>query len=211
MRLPDVLQSVAALADGFISSAYPVDVSGWGSDSAIFGELIEAVRPRLIIEVGTWKGASALHMARCCDDLGLDTKIICVDTWLGAREFWTDTSDPTRYGSLLRIYGWPNVYYQFLANVVRAGQQDRIYPFPQTSLIAGRLLQAWSVQADLIYIDGSHDHDDVFADMRLYWPLVRKGGVLFGDDYTTFADVKRAVDTFGGVPMADPRYWRWQK
>jgi NAD(P)-dependent dehydrogenase (short-subunit alcohol dehydrogenase family) len=36
---------------------------------------------------------------------------------------------------------------------------------------------------DLIYVDGSHDYDDVAADLAAYRPLVRPGGVMFGDDY----------------------------
>lgn len=210
--MPDALARFALDLDGFTSFIYPDDRHGWGSDSLVFRDLIMRLRPELIIEVGTWKGASAIHMADICAELDLPTKILCIDTWLGAAEFWTDLDDPDRYQSLKRIYGYPSVYYQFVSNVKRAEHEDRILAFPQTSLIAGRLLKSWGVQADLIYLDASHDYDDVFADMRVYWPLVRKGGVLFGDDYTTWADVKRAADAFGGVPAPnDPRYWIWDK
>lgn len=198
--------------DGFTSYTYPDDRHGWGSDGAIFRDLITRLRPELIIEVGTWKGGSALHMADICAELDLPTRILCIDTWLGAAEFWTDLSDPERYQSLKRVYGYPSVYYQFLSNVKRAGHEDRILAFPQTSLIAGRLLRSWGVSAAMVYIDGSHDYEDVFADMRVYWPLVCTGGVLFGDDYGTWADVQRAADAFGCVPVPnDRRYWIWQK
>src|SRR4051812_27015324 len=49
--------------EGFDSSAYPRDLHGWGGQSAVFRKLIFELRPRLIIEVGTWKGASAVEMA----------------------------------------------------------------------------------------------------------------------------------------------------
>jgi len=200
---------------GFNVKKYPQNVDGWGSDAPIFDELVERVRPSLIIEIGSWKGASAIHMADASKKIGLDTAIVCVDTWLGSLEMWTDQSDPSRYGSLGLKHGYPQLYYQFLANVVRAGHQDCIIPFPTTSLIGARWFGKRSIQADLIYIDASHDYDDVLADMRAYWPLVRPGGVLFGDDRLTFIDVDRALTTFsreiGVQPIADERFWQLHK
>jgi len=204
--MPDALDKLRPDLDGFMASAYPNDVQGWGSDAPIFAELIEQVRPRLIVEAGTWKGASVLHMARVCDELGLDTRILCVDTWLGAYEFIGADGDETR--DLRRVYGWPQIYFQFLANVVKAGQQTRIIPFPQTSLIAARYLWHHQVRAELIYIDGSHDAEDVAADIRAYWPLLKPGGVLFGDDYDSFEDVRRALAATGhAFDVVGGRYW----
>lgn len=39
--------------EDFDPSDWPGDASGWGSDSPAFGELIEKLRPKRIIEVGT--------------------------------------------------------------------------------------------------------------------------------------------------------------
>ncbi|MDD0148520.1 hypothetical protein PSY31_22805, partial [Shigella flexneri] len=36
---------------------------GWGSNAAVFEHLINQVQPKTIIEVGTFLGASAVHMA----------------------------------------------------------------------------------------------------------------------------------------------------
>ncbi|RYD62752.1 MAG: hypothetical protein EOP83_13820, partial [Verrucomicrobiaceae bacterium] len=115
---------------GFDASAWPDDASGWGSDSEAFGELIEELRPSRIIEVGTWKGGSALNLASHLQRLNLDAEILCVDTWLGALEMWTDLDDPSRHGALGLRHGYPTLYYRFLANVCRAGHQDRITPPP---------------------------------------------------------------------------------
>lgn len=202
--MPDALDTLRPDLSGFPADSYGDDVQGWGSDSPIFHDLIEAVRPRLIVEVGTWKGASALHMAAICDELDLPTQIVCVDTWLGAYEFLGAGGER----DLMLRHGYPQVYYQFLANVVRSGQQRRIIPFPQTSLIASRYLWQHQVRADLIYIDGSHDVDDVAADIRAYHTLLRSGGVLFGDDYESFEDVRHAVNAAGHVfELYSGRYW----
>lgn len=205
--MPDVLDQFRLDLDGFTSFVYPADVQGWGSDAPIFGQLIEEIRPRLIVEVGTWKGASALHMAAQCDALDLEeTRILCVDTWLGAYEFIGADADPER--NLMRVYGWPQVFYVFVANVKRAEQEARILAFPQTSQIAARWLGNHRVAADLIYLDGSHDAADVAADIRAYWPLLRPGGVLFGDDYDCWPEVRTAVLASGHAhEVAGGRYW----
>jgi predicted O-methyltransferase YrrM len=66
-----------------------------------------------------------------------------------------------------------------------------------TSLSAAELLAGFDVQADLIYIDGGHAEYEVYGDLVHYWPLVRPGGILFGDDYwTTWSGVIRAVNRF---------------
>lgn len=205
--MPSPLDILRPDLDGFNSTAWPDDRQGWGSTAPIFQRLIARVRPRLIVEVGTWKGASALHMAACCDALDLDCPIVCVDTWLGAGEFIGVPFGDAERG-LRSIYGWPQVYYQFLANVVTAGQQDRIIPFPQTSLIAARWLYQQGVRADLIYIDGSHDAADVTADIAAYSKLLSGRGVLFGDDFDCWPDVRRAVQGIGrAFDVEDGRYW----
>ncbi|QJE96959.1 class I SAM-dependent methyltransferase [Luteolibacter luteus] len=196
---------------GFDWQSLPDDRSGWGSDSTAFGELVAAIKPRRIIEVGTWKGGSALTLAEALEKQGLDAEIICVDTWLGALEMWTDQEDAGRFGSLALKHGYPTLYYQFLANVCRAGQQTRITPFPIPSVTAAQWFSLRDVRADLIYIDGSHEEDDVYQDLVSYWDLVRPGGVLFGDDWS-WDGVRLAVERFArenSLPITH-RHDKWE-
>jgi hypothetical protein len=143
--------------DGFDFRSLPFDAHGWGGQSPAFRELISEAKPRLIVEVGTWRGASALEMAAVTRDLGLPTQVVCVDTWLGALEFWTDQTDPERYLSLRLQHGYPTVYYQFLANVCHQGLHDRIVPFPQTASTAALWFRYYGITADIVYLDASHE------------------------------------------------------
>lgn len=180
---------------GFDASRFPLDIHGWGHESNAFHDLIQAHNPKLIVEVGTWKGASAIRMADEVAAAGLDAQILCIDTWLGALEFWTDHEDPERYQSLRLQNGWPQVYYQFLANVCHKGQQARIIPFPQTSATGALWLRFFGVKAELIYVDASHEEEDVYGDLLGYWEAVAPGGVLFGDDWS-WDGVRLAVQRF---------------
>ena len=174
---------------------YPEDLVGWGGDSPAFAELIREKKPAFIIEVGSWKGASAITMADALESEGIDGRILCVDTWLGALEFWSDQSDSERFLALECKHGFPSVYYRFLANVCHRGHQQRIVPFPLPSSAAALWLMRTDLRADLIYIDGSHEEEDVYQDLLDYHGLLSPGGKIFGDDWG-WSGVRAAVEKF---------------
>lgn len=201
--------------EGFDATPFHLDLQGWNGNSQLFGDLIRRVKPQLVIEVGTWKGMSATTMGKHLQQLGSGRALVCVDTWLGALEFWRDQEDVTRYRSLAMLHGYPSVYYQFLANVVQCGLQDVIVPFPQTSTIAARWFLERQIQADLVYIDGSHEENDVYADLVYYWMVTRSGGVMFGDDLG-WPGVRAAVAEFAAqhklqVEVVENNFWVLQK
>jgi hypothetical protein len=205
---PEQIRSMLHAVDpyeGFDPSPWPLDLHGWGSTVPAFAELIRDVRPKLIVEAGTWKGGSAIHMADQIAAAGLDAQIVCVDTWLGALEFWTSQDDPQRYKSLRLKNGYPQVYYQFLANVCHKGHQQRIIPFPQTSTHGALWLRYFGFTAELIYIDASHEEEDVYADLLAYWEVLAPGGVMFGDDWS-WDGVRVAVLRFAQEAGVTPRF-----
>ena len=87
-----------------------VDMQGWGSTHPVFDVLLPKLRPRVIMEVGTWKGASAINMATICKKHDIACEIICVDTWLGSPGLYTRPGEPF-YDSLAHVNGYPNLYY----------------------------------------------------------------------------------------------------
>ncbi len=179
---------------GFPLAEWPEDRQGWGSEDRCFAEIMAQLRPTAIAEIGSWKGASAIHMARTAQNLGLPAHILCVDTWLGGTEH---IMDPRWRPSLTQHFGRPDIYLQFLANVLHCDLAARVTPFCQTSVNAARVLHHCGTQFDLVYLDGSHEEDDVFADIVHWWPLLRQGGIMLGDDYSRpFPGVVAAVNRF---------------
>ena len=92
---------------------FPLDVS-WSNGIPIIGNAIfdrvftgQHQKPSLVIEVGSWKGASAIKMA---DYVAADSTIVCVDTWLGSDNMYQDTD-------ICRKNGYPQVYYKFLSTL----------------------------------------------------------------------------------------------
>ena len=179
----------------FDPSPYPYDPQGWFADTHVIDRIIDQVRPNLIIEVGTWKGLSALHMTRRALTHGEGASVICVDTWLGSSEHWLNGA----WKPMMELrFGRPTLYERFLANVIHAGLQNHIVPLPLPSRLAAVVLSKMGVVAPMIYLDGAHDEPSEREDIAAWWPLVFPGGVLVGDDYgaTDWPGVVTAVNSF---------------
>lgn len=180
---------------------YDSEVRGWNCQHPRLAELILEIEPSLVIEVGSWLGGSALWMAQ-----HTDAEIVCIDTWTGAREMWTDTNDPDRYGALKHEFGFPTIYRDFLSNVVKAGKQDQITPFPVPSCVGLPALLDLKVRPDLIYIDGDHSFHSVRTDIGLALPLWPK--IICGDDYYSWPQVGEAVrKSLPGHQVDENGFW----
>lgn len=155
------------------------DIQGWASTSETFKEVLLEHKPRLVIEIGTWKGASAIYMASLLTEIHGDRnfEIVCIDTFLGSVEHWNRTS----YLMTLN-YGRPNLYDVFISNLLYTSTQDVITPFPVDSKNGLLTLKHFSVIADLIYIDAGHDYDSVYDDISHSIPILKQDGILLGDD-----------------------------
>jgi predicted O-methyltransferase YrrM len=124
--------------------------------------------------------------------------MVCVDTWLGGCWHWQERAQADAFSSLACRHGYPQVYLQFLANVIKAGHADRVVPFPNTTDVGAEFFQSIGFgDVDLLYIDAAHTYEAVYADMSNWWPLVRSGGTVFGDDFIPhYPGVERAVRRF---------------
>lgn len=189
-RVRDRLHDTPPFAGLDLSGVEP-DLTGWGSTHPVFRTAIEYVRPSLVIEVGTWKGGSAIHMAGLMRELGIDGEIVCVDTWLGAPIAWT--SEPELKPSLKLRGGYPQFYYTFARNVLDAGVEDVVTPLPAPSEGGHTILKFLGVEAGLIYIDADHDYAPAKRDFERYLELLAPDGVMIGDDFGCFPGVTQAA------------------
>lgn len=154
---------------------------GFSPDYAFYRPLVEQIAPTLIVEVGVWKGLSALHLARALKATMGGGALIAVDTWLGALEFWTRRSQD-RMRDLQLVHGYPSVYYHFLSNVVNQRLADFVIPLPAPSRLASDLLKLRKASIDLLHIDAAHEYESVREDIGLWWGLLSRGGMLLGDE-----------------------------
>ncbi len=182
---------------GFPGRRYSTDDQGWNSHHSFLDGSIKANRPNIVLELGVWKGGSAIHMAKSMRAFEHTGVIIAVDTWLGSWEHWENED---RFADLITTFGYPSLYYTFLSNVVLHDVQDYIIPLPLDSGNAAFVISRKNIQPEMIHIDAGHDYDAVMSDLRRWWPILIPGGVLIADDYdpagVVWPSVRDAVNDF---------------
>lgn len=134
-----------------------------------------------LLEIGSYEGRSAIWL--CENLLSQGGHLFCLDTWLGGIEH--------------NAAGMPAVEQRFLQNTTPHVQSGRLTPLKGFS---SQILQHdprvnRPNQFDFIYVDGSHETQDVLMDAVLSFERLKPGGVMIFDDYG-HADVKIAVDAF---------------
>lgn len=201
-RVIDAFWAGADPFAGFPADHVAPDMQGWKSDHPFLAETVAQLRPRIIVEVGIWKGMSVLTLAAALRDRGIDGVVVAVDTWLGSAEHWTN---PEWRVSLGLRHGYPTLQQTFMRNVIEAGLQEFVVPLPLDSLSAATLFERVGIAPEVIHIDGSHEFAPVRMDLEAWWPILARGGVLIGDDYYAVAEardawpgVRRAFNTFFG-------------
>ena len=175
-----------------------LNLQGWNSDHPYLIEAIEEVKPNLVIEVGVWRGRSVVYQAKKMKALGLNAVLIAVDTWLGSWENW---NNPDEFVAVAIEQGYPTLYKTFMNNMIKDGLTDMVVPLPLDSLNARQLITKANIVADVIHIDAQHNYVSVWKDLEEWWPVLRHGGVLVGDDCDNpdWPEVKKAFDDFFGA------------
>ncbi len=147
------------------------------------------------VEIGSWKGKSAAYT---CEQIIKSKKKIhldCIDTWEGGVEH----------------KGFPNLdrlYDIFIRNMKPF---EKYYtPIRMSSMEAVQLYEDESV--DFIFIDASHEYEDVKDDINYWFPKLKKGCIISGDDYNNsyFPGVAKAVDeifNINDIQISGETWW----
>lgn len=140
------------------------------------------------IEVGSWKGRSSSFMGVEIMNSGKKIKFDCIDPWMGDLDTLGEV-----YDSFVPKNSNPDwLYLEFISNIKPVSSY--INPIRLRSIQASKMYKDRSL--DFVFIDGSHEYEDVKEDIYHWYPKIKKGGIIAGHDYTTYAGVKEAVDEF---------------
>jgi len=139
--------------------------------------IIKYLKPRTVVELGSWFGSSTMFIA---SQLQSDCTLYAVDTWQGSPEHFTNPE----WSQLLST-----LYVQFLSNIKHKNLAHIIVPLRMTTQEAARDLE---VKPDLVYVDAAHEEDAVYRDIMDWYPKLKAGGIMCGDDWS-YPSVVRAV------------------
>lgn len=126
------------------------------SDMWNYQEILTALRPRLVIEFGTAYGGSALFFAAVLEGLGLDYRVLTVDTLRSRID--------------RRVLDHPGI------EVLTASSTD--------PLTAARIAEARRELPGPVFaiLDSDHSADHVRAELELITPLLEPGDYLVVED-----------------------------
>lgn len=162
------------------------DVPGWffKEDELLFKMAIDSVKDSgHFVEIGSWKGRSAAFMAVEIINSGKSIQFDCVDTWQGSEEHQAGASaeDPdVLNGTLFQAF---ERNMQPVTGHYRAIKTD--------SLAAAQTYTDNSL--DFVFIDAAHDYNSVCLDICAWFPKVKPGGIISGDDCQV-ESVRQAVN-----------------
>jgi predicted O-methyltransferase YrrM len=160
--------------------------------------LARLIQAENILEIGVAWGYHAEHLLSCLPNIkytGIDPYQSDYDSNDSFCDSVCSLFKDSRQSSMDRLY-----------SAVKCNLEnkfpDRVVMLRASSLNA---IENLTNQFSLIFLDGDHRFENVKQELASFWPLVREGGLLVGDDYD-WPDVKNAVDLFAKERSLDVHF-----
>mgnify|MGYP001387298191 FL=1 len=164
------------------------DVPGWINDAEkVYPEMVSKAQDGdHFVEIGTLLGQSTSYMGQLIKDSGKDIKFDSIDL------FWPIEHVIRNYKSS----GHPKEFNQYLSDLLKEydlrapdiinhplrilGVQEYVNLITCDEKYAHRLYDDNSLK--FVWIDGDHGKDIVYNDLVNFWPKMKSGGTIGGDD-----------------------------
>lgn len=141
----------------------------WFNYQDVYKKMVEIANPvSHFVEVGSWKGRSSAFMAVEILNSVKKIQFDCVDTWEGSIEHIENNSVINR-----------TLYEEFLFNTLQVSHV--IKPVQMLSVEAASKYKDQSL--DFVFIDASHEYEDVLEDIKAWMPKIKSRGWIGGHDY----------------------------
>ena len=137
--------------------------SAWIEHAPFGFWIVDALRPRTVVELGVHRGFSYFVFCQAVRQLRLDARCLAIDSWAGDQHAGYYGED------VYRQVATHNRRYDDISRLVRADFAEALNEFADGSI-------------DLLHIDGCHTYEAVRRDFEMWLPkLSRRGVVLFHD------------------------------
>ena len=139
--------------------------SSWWEHVPIAHWLIENIKPRTVVELGTHYGVSFFAFCEAAKIYSPESFIYAVDTWEG-------DSQAGYYGCDVfeRVATYQGKHHQQRSRLIKSTFDAAAQHFAEQSL-------------DIVHIDGLHTYESVRHDFNTWLPKIRHGGSLLFHDW----------------------------
>lgn len=127
-------------------------------------DAVAAVRPRLLVELGTERGESYFAFCQSVAENETGTRCFAVDTWLGDQQ--AGGYDETTFRE---VSAHNDAHYATFSTLLRCSFDEAWSRFGDESI-------------DLLHLDGLHTEEAVRQDVDAWLPKLRPGGVFLMHD-----------------------------
>ena len=140
------------------------EVDSWHEHMPFAFLCIEQLKPRVFVELGTWKGDSYCAFCQAVQTLGFSNSCYAVDTWKGDQETGS-------YGSevLNELHSYHDPLYGAFSRLLEQTFDEANAHFADGSI-------------DLLHIDGYHSYESVRHDFETWLPKLSERGVVLLHD-----------------------------
>jgi hypothetical protein len=148
-------------------------------DHLPFGyDLIAAMRPAVVVELGTQTGLSYFCFCQSVAEAGVSARCYAVDTWAGDEH--TGSYDESVFAD---VSAHNTEHYASFSTLLRMRFEEAVTEFEDESI-------------ELLHIDGFHTYEAVRNDFETWFPKVKPGGIVL------FHDIVARLFDFGAW-----RFW----
>ena len=157
---------------------YYKNIKGWFNWPELYSRAVQQAPKRAVfVEIGCYLGRSTSYLAVEILNSRKAITLICCDLWEPSNKIGCTEEE-------------------FRANLqpaVKAGLH--LVPWRGDSAEAAKQVKDGSV--DFVWVDGGHRYPQAIADIRAWWPKLKDGGWMGGDDLIHIG-VRPAVEEFFG-------------
>jgi len=147
--------------------------STWVDHLPFAYDLVEAIRPKLVVELGVYNGLSFFTFCQSMVEHDIDGVAYAVDCWEGDEH--TDAYDDSIFKD---VQEHARDQYRGMTYLLRMFFNEALQHFNDESI-------------DLLHIDGLHTYEAVQEDFTNWYPKVKPGGIIL------FHDVMAKIKDFG--------------
>lgn len=163
------------------------EIPGWFSYKDLYDKMVETAPFNAnFVEVGTWLGKSTNYLTSKIKESKKNINFTTIDTFKGTETEWLHKTIVNQFDG--------DIFFDFIDNTIQSNNYGSFNIIKDDSKIVASTFSNSSI--DFLMIDAGHHYDEVTDDLNRWYPKVKSGGIISGDDYGVFEGVTYAANDF---------------